>query len=103
MPVLFAFGGSPSDWAIVLIVGFVLFVIFGRRLPEVGRSLGKGITEFKKGMKGLEDETDTSYTSAPPQNPPTSLSEPPRPPQRITQAAPKFDENPNPSPPPRTT
>jgi sec-independent protein translocase protein TatA len=95
------FGGQ--DWVVLLIVGFILFVVFGRRLPEVGRSLGKGITEFKKGMKGLEDDTDTTFTNAPNNNQPQPavLPEPPRPPQRITQSAPRFEDNPNPQPPPR--
>jgi len=29
-----------------------------KRLPEVGRSLGKGIVEFKKGIRGIDDEVD---------------------------------------------
>ena len=33
-------------------------LLFGKRLPEVGRSLGKGIVEFKKGLKGIDDEVD---------------------------------------------
>ena len=32
-------------------------LLFGKRLPEVGRSLGKGITEFKKGLRGEDDAT----------------------------------------------
>ncbi len=31
-------------------------LIFGKRLPEVGKSLGKGIVEFKKGLKSVEEE-----------------------------------------------
>jgi len=31
-------------------------LLFGKRLPEVGRSLGKGIVEFKKGLAGIEEE-----------------------------------------------
>lgn len=96
------FGGQ--DWVVLLIVGFILFVVFGRRLPEVGRSLGKGITEFKKGMKGLEDDADTTFTNNANNNQPAQpavLPEPPRPPQRITQSAPRFEDNPNPQAPPR--
>lgn len=33
-------------------------LLFGKRLPEVGRSLGKGIVEFKKGLSGAVDELD---------------------------------------------
>ena len=45
-----------SEWVILLVLGLL---IFGRRLPEVGRSLGKGIVEFKRGIKGIEDEVET--------------------------------------------
>jgi sec-independent protein translocase protein TatA len=44
--------GGP-DWIIIAALGLLLF---GKRLPEVGRSLGKGIVEFKKGLKGVEDD-----------------------------------------------
>ena len=43
----------------VVIMG-VAVLLFGKRLPEVGRSLGKGIVEFKKGLRGIEDEFDIS-------------------------------------------
>jgi sec-independent protein translocase protein TatA len=48
----------------VVVMG-VAVLLFGKRLPEVGRSLGKGIIEFKKGLRGLEgsfDLTDISTT-----------------------------------------
>ena len=47
----------PGPWEIIIIV-VVALLLFGRRLPEVGRSLGKGIVEFKKGLRGIEDEVD---------------------------------------------
>ena len=46
---------GPMEWVIIMIVALL---IFGRRLPEVGRSLGKSIVEFKKGLKGIEEELD---------------------------------------------
>jgi sec-independent protein translocase protein TatA len=46
-----------GHWEIIIILVFAL-LIFGRRLPEVARSLGKGIVEFKKGVRGIEDEVD---------------------------------------------
>jgi len=49
--------GMPSgaDWIVVAVIGLLLF---GKRLPEVGRSLGRGIIEFKKGLKGVEDDIE---------------------------------------------
>jgi len=48
---------TPGIWEIIIIL-IVALLLFGRRLPEVGRSLGRGIVEFKKGLKGVEDEID---------------------------------------------
>jgi sec-independent protein translocase protein TatA len=39
-----------------LMIGVVMLLLFGRRLPEVGRSLGKGLVEFKKGLRDVDDE-----------------------------------------------
>src|SRR3954463_10535550 len=44
-----------AEWILILAFGLL---IFGKRLPEVGRSLGKGIVEFKKGLKGVEDDIE---------------------------------------------
>jgi sec-independent protein translocase protein TatA len=41
----------------MIIVCFVVLLLFGNRLPSVMRSLGVGVTEFKKGIKG-EGMTD---------------------------------------------
>ncbi len=45
-------------WQELLILAILGILLFGKRLPEVGRSLGKGIVEFKKGLQGIEDEVD---------------------------------------------
>jgi sec-independent protein translocase protein TatA len=50
-----------------MLIAFVALLIFGRRLPEVGRSMGKGIIEFKKGLQGIEDDIETATTAKPPQ------------------------------------
>ncbi len=44
-----------GDWIVIAIIGLLLF---GKRLPEVGKSLGKGIVEFKKGLRGIDDDID---------------------------------------------
>jgi len=51
------FLGSPGT-SELLIVGVIALLLFGKRLPEVARSLGKGIVEFKKGVQGIEDDVD---------------------------------------------
>jgi sec-independent protein translocase protein TatA len=51
--------GTPE----LLIVGVVALLIFGNRLPSVMRSLGKSVTEFKKGISGIEDEVDQAVTA----------------------------------------
>jgi sec-independent protein translocase protein TatA len=55
-----------GEWIVIAAVGLLLF---GKRLPEVGRSLGKGIVEFKKGLKGVEDEVDTASEARPATSP----------------------------------
>ncbi len=89
MASLFAIGSLGTQEILLLLVVGVL--LFGRRLPEVGRYLGKGIVEFKKGLKGLEDEVETHTSVA--RSEPSSL-EPPRPPQRIVTNVPKFEDAP---------
>ncbi len=56
--------GMPGgiEWIVILIVALL---IFGKRLPEVMKSLGKGIVEFKKGVKGVEDEVEDSVSKEP--------------------------------------
>lgn len=41
----------------ILLIAFVIFIFFGaKRLPEIARSLGKGIGEFKKATKEIQSE-----------------------------------------------
>ncbi len=54
------FGLRPME--IVLIVGLVLLLFGGTKLPQLGKSLGEGIRNFKKGFTG-EDE---KQANAPP-------------------------------------
>jgi TatA/E family protein of Tat protein translocase len=41
----------------LLVVGGVVLLLFGSRLPKVMRSLGQGIVEFKRGVQGIEDDS----------------------------------------------
>ena len=53
----FAWVPGPVELAVI---GVVALIIFGRRLPDVARSMGKSIVEFKKGLKDIKDDIDTA-------------------------------------------
>jgi len=83
MDVLFAFfSPGPVELMIVLAIGVLLF---GKRLPEVGRSLGKGIVEFKKGVRGIEDELESATSSSQVSTPRNDVDD------HDTATAPKFE------------
>ena len=49
-------GGSE-----LLLILFVVFIFFGpKKLPELGKSIGKGIREFRGAMKGIQDDIQNS-------------------------------------------
>lgn len=54
---LFGFFWPPGPMEL-LIVAVLVLLLFGNRLPSVMRSMGRGIVEFKKGLKGIEDDID---------------------------------------------
>ncbi len=45
--------GGLGPWEIIVIVGVLLFVFGAKKLPEIGKSLGKGLREFKKATKAM--------------------------------------------------
>ena len=55
--------GIPTNPGMLLIVGFIALLLFGNRLPQTMRSLGQGVTEFKKGMAGIGDDDDDDRPS----------------------------------------
>ena len=59
---MFAFiGVGPLE---LVIVGVIVLLLFGNRLPSVMRSLGQGMVEFKKGVQGIEDDKDDAAKKA---------------------------------------
>ena len=79
---LVAWFGMPG-WAEIVVIAFVGLLIFGRRLPEVGRSLGKSIVEFKRGVREAKDEISVASTidqettrALPPRQPSTAPPQP---------------------------
>ena len=47
--------GNLNMMEMAVVLGLAV-LLFGKRLPEVGRTLGKGIVEFKKSIRGFEQE-----------------------------------------------
>ena len=56
------FGGRIGMMELLLIAG-VAMLLFGKRLPTIGKSLGEGIRNFKKGLS--EDDKQTEVTKDP--------------------------------------
>jgi len=51
------FGLGTQELLIILLIAF--FVFGGKKLPEIGAGLGKGLKAFKSGLKDLENEVDS--------------------------------------------
>lgn len=52
------FNIGPQELFFLFLI--VLLVFGAKRIPEIGRSIGKGISEFKKGMREVESELTAS-------------------------------------------
>lgn len=59
VPNTLAFISMPqgAEWLVIAALGLLMF---GKRLPEVGKGMGQAIMQFKKGLKGVEDEIEAS-------------------------------------------
>ena len=68
------FGMGP--WEIVMILVVVLLVFGAKRIPEIAQSLGKGITEFKRGVKDVQTEIENNVnTDSPPEQQPAQTTQ----------------------------
>ncbi len=74
----------------MIVVMGVAVLLFGKRLPEVGRSLGKGIVEFKKGLRGMEDGFDL-HSDSTSHVPARRFEDTPRVDDRVETSVPKFE------------
>ena len=81
------FGLSPME---MLVIGAIAILLFGNKLPDVAKSVGKGFNEFKKGMHGIDEEVKAATRV-----PSSSSSRASRPIEDREEAtAPKFDPPP---------
>ena len=63
---LLAFGFSPGPTEMLVILGVAL-LLYGGRLPEVARSWGKTLAEFRRGLSGIQNDLNEAMYSPPEQ------------------------------------
>lgn len=57
---------GPIGWPEIIIILIVALLLFGaKRLPEIGKSMGKAIKEFKKSFKDVTDDMDSDEYNSP--------------------------------------
>lgn len=61
--------GMPGPFEMLIIAGLGL-LLFGKRLPDVAKGLGRSVVEFKKGLREVTDDVDGA--GKPPANPPAA-------------------------------
>jgi len=49
---------NVSPWELIILVVVLLLVFGSRRLPEIGRSVGKGMREFKNSVTGKDEQPE---------------------------------------------
>lgn len=62
-PLIFGFGGQE----VIFIALIVLLLFGGRKIPELMKGLGRGVKNFKDGMNGTDNDTNTDADSEKPQ------------------------------------
>ncbi len=62
--------GKGFGWPEILLILVVVLVLFGAtKLPQIGKSLGSGIREFKNGISGSDESKTPKAKDAPPKSP----------------------------------
>ncbi len=52
----FVIAGGIGGWELIAIVAVAILLFGGKKIPELMRGLGKGVSEFKKGMREDDQE-----------------------------------------------
>src|SRR5882724_11582488 len=104
---MLAFGvPGPSEWVLILVIVLVLFG--AKKLPDLERSLGQSMNEFRKAREDFDKELHAAgnevkgavqqpYQPAPNQQPYQPQQNPPRPRQPVAQQNPPPQQPPQPS------
>jgi len=66
--------GMPGGWELVLVVGIVILLFGGKKIPELAKGLGKGIKDFKKAVKDDEEPAEAAKEIADKSNENTAQS-----------------------------
>ena len=78
-------GYFQTPWHIVLLLLIALLLFGGKRLPEIGKSLGHGMREFKDAVTGQSSDDDVAQPELPPAEPAeTATATTATPPERET-------------------
>jgi len=59
-----------GPWEILMILVVALLLFGAKRIPEIAQALGKGITEFKRGVKDVQSEIENNVNAPPPSEQP---------------------------------
>lgn len=82
------FPGGISSFE-MMFLAIIALLLFGKKLPEVARGLGKSMVEFKRGIRGMEDELKSTTRTTP--KPPPARRPDPVDERRDEWAAPRFE------------
>ena len=78
------FGDIVQPTHLIFVLAVALLVLGPKRLPEVGRSLGKGIRDFRGAMAGIEEHTSGLLKDD------AAVASPERPAEPVSAASPVF-------------